>query len=225
MLLGAAVMIALVRDGGDDAGLIVVPADAADAGRLADRRTRAVGGDQESRDEPLAGSKLTSMRSALASKPRHRVGAKLDALRLGPLDQRIDQRRFSIICANGSPGATSPPNVRNVGRIASRSLESVTTMSRIGCAPSATVSQTPMVSNKRRAAAAIAEARASPRAAVAERRIGDRDLEAIAEPLAQRDGQREAGKAAAADQHIGARQRRSDRFVFAMAEVYHCGRQ
>ena len=54
MLLGAAVMIALVRDGGDDARLTVVPADAADAGRLADRRARAIGGDQELCGKPLA---------------------------------------------------------------------------------------------------------------------------------------------------------------------------
>ncbi len=64
--------------------------------------------------------------------------------------------------ANGSPGSISPPKLRNTGRIASLSLESVTTMSRIGCASSATASHTPMVSNSRRAAAAIAEARTSP---------------------------------------------------------------
>src|SRR5262249_46904053 len=42
MLLGAAVVIALVRDGGDDGGLAVAPAMAGDARALADRRTRAV---------------------------------------------------------------------------------------------------------------------------------------------------------------------------------------
>ena len=47
MLLGAAVVIALVRDGGDDGGLVVAPAVARDAGLLADRRARAVGGDQQ----------------------------------------------------------------------------------------------------------------------------------------------------------------------------------
>ena len=45
---------------------------------------------------------------------------------------------FSIICANGSPGSTSPAKVRNTGRVASCSRESVTTMSRIGCALPAT---------------------------------------------------------------------------------------
>ena len=37
-----------------------------------------------------------------------------------------------------------------------------------------------------------------------ERRIGDHDRKGGAEPLAQRDRQREPGKAAAADQHVGA---------------------
>ena len=69
---------------------------------------------------------------------------------------------FSTICAKGSPGSTSPPNVRNTGRTTSSTRLSVTIMSRIGCAPSATFSQTPSVSNNLRAAATIAEARSSP---------------------------------------------------------------
>ncbi len=67
--------------------------------------------------------------------------------------------------ANGSPGSTSPAKVRKVGRTASPSLLSVTTMSRIGWASAATACQTPMVSNSRRAAATIAEARSSSAAA------------------------------------------------------------
>ena len=77
-------------------------------------------------------------------------------------------------------------------------------MSRIGCAWSATSSQTPMVSNSRRAAAAIAEARPVARRP-AERRIGDDHLERLAQRLPQRDRQRQPGKAAAADQDIGGR--------------------
>src|ERR1700682_1113075 len=49
MLLGAAVMIALVRDRRDYGGLPVAPAIAGDARALADRRMRAVGGDQQAR--------------------------------------------------------------------------------------------------------------------------------------------------------------------------------
>ena len=66
------------------------------------------------------------------------------------------------MCANGSPGATSPSKVRNVGRMASSRRLSVTAMSRMGCAPGAIRSQTPIASNSRRAAATIADARGSP---------------------------------------------------------------
>src|SRR5205807_4558996 len=49
MLLGAAAVLALVRDGGDDARLRIAPAVARDAGALADVRARAIGRDQEAR--------------------------------------------------------------------------------------------------------------------------------------------------------------------------------
>ena len=109
---------------------------------------------------------------------------------------------FSIMWANGSPGSTSPAKVRNTGRTASFSLESVTTMSRIGCAFAATASHTPSVSNMRRAAAAIAEARGSGLRIRRKGRIGDHDPERGPEPLAQREREREAGEAAARDHHI-----------------------
>ena len=57
------------------------------------------------------------------------------------------------------------------------------------------------VSNSRRAAATMADARASV-AGAPERGIGDRDREGRPEALAQRDRQRKAGKAGAADQHV-----------------------
>ena len=57
----------------------------------------------------------------------------------------------------------------------------------------------------RRAAAAIAEARRSRLRIRREGRIGDHDLERVAEPLAQREREREAGESAARDHHIGAR--------------------
>ena len=77
--------------------------------------------------------------------------------------------------AKGSPGATSPANVRNTGRTASSTRLSVTTMSRIGCAPPATASHTPSGSNMCRAAAAIADARRS--SAAREGRVGHHDPE------------------------------------------------
>src|SRR6266487_1048165 len=61
-----------------------------------------------------------------------------------------------------SRALTSPPKLRKTGRTLSLSRLSVTAMSRIGCASCATASHTPIVSNNRRAPAAIAEARRSP---------------------------------------------------------------
>src|SRR5258708_464550 len=63
--------------------------------------------------------------------------------------------------ANGSPGWTSPAKVKKTGRVASSSLESVITISRIACAFSATSPHTPIASNSRRQAATIAVARGS----------------------------------------------------------------
>ena len=79
--------------------------------------------------------------------------------------------------ANGSPGATSPSNVRKVGRTASLqpAVGDHHVEDRLRASPT-TASHTPMVSNSRRAAAAIAEARAS-RRLPGQRRIGDRDRE------------------------------------------------
>src|SRR5262249_44387514 len=53
MLLGAAVWVARVPGGGDGGGLAVAPAVAGDARALADRRTRAVGSDQQTRGERI----------------------------------------------------------------------------------------------------------------------------------------------------------------------------
>ena len=133
--------------------------------RLADRRARAVGGDQKlaAITSPSSES-VASMRVAAAvDANRTAVRAKLDAVGLAPARRAprpapvvLDHMRERLA------GRDLAAKVRNVGRITSCSLESVTTMSRIGCASPATSSQTPMVSNSRRAAAAIAEARASP---------------------------------------------------------------
>ena len=193
MLLGTPVMIALVRDRGDDGGLAVAPAVAGDAGALADRRPRAVGGDQEPRRYRTAigefdvdatrcrvGASLPVKRSDERNRRPHRPQRHPFLLRL--LDQRGEQRpvldhvrerlaRLRTCCV------ARPRRRRSETSAAPHpaSRLSVTTMSRIGCA-SATFCQTPMVSNSRRAAAAIAEARAS-FAGARRARVRDRDRE------------------------------------------------
>ena len=54
MLLRAAFVIALVRDSGDDAGLVIVPADGRDIGKPPQLRARAIGGDREARAQRSA---------------------------------------------------------------------------------------------------------------------------------------------------------------------------
>ena len=91
MFFGAAVMIALMADGDDDAGLIVIPAMGGDAGALAQFRARAVGRHQQARlDHAAVGQRHIDAIGA-RGEIGHRAGAKIDALGLGALDQRIDQ--------------------------------------------------------------------------------------------------------------------------------------
>ena len=162
MLLGAAVMIALVRDRGDDRRLVVVPAVRRNAGLLADPRARAVGADQKPRRNFIAIREPNiDPRSIMLDSNPTAVARRCTPSALALSTSASTKWRFSTICAKGSPGSISPPKLRKVGRTASSSLELVTTMSRIGCASSSTGSQTPMASNRRRAAAAMAEARGS----------------------------------------------------------------
>src|SRR5262245_47652822 len=163
MLLGAAVVIALVRDGGDNGGLAVAPAMAGDARALADRRTRAVGSDQQTRGERVAigQTHIGAVGGAVGRKLkiRDRRRRKRDAFVLRLRRQRRQQWAVLHQWANGSPGSTSPSKLRKTGRTASVRRLSVTTIPRMGCA--STSCQTPMVSNRRRAAATMADARPS----------------------------------------------------------------
>ncbi len=102
-------------------------------------------------------------------------------------------------CACAASRATSPAKVRNTGRITSSRRLSVTIMSRIGCAFGATLLQMPSASNRFLPGG---DDRRGPRIAArsqCQRRVGDDDIEGRPKALAQREGKREAGKAAAAD--------------------------
>ena len=71
MLLRTAFMIALVGDGGDDAGLVVIPADGRDARKRDELRARAVGGDRKARAQRAAVAE-SQRRDALARGPMRR---------------------------------------------------------------------------------------------------------------------------------------------------------
>ena len=90
MLFRPAVMIALMLDGGDDAGLLVVPAEALDAARLADRRARAVGGDEQAvRSRSPSPESVASTVSPRAAMPRTASAAKFDSVGPGALRERV----------------------------------------------------------------------------------------------------------------------------------------
>ena len=217
---GASAMIALVRNRGDDGGLPIAPAVAGDAGMLADHRTGAVGGDQQpgchcaavrqldstTRDEPRGkASRLPAAdgdgrlpRRAERARPPQPGGARLPSSSAF-LASAASSGPFSIMSANGWPGSTSPSKERKTGRTMSSRRLSVTTMSVIGCASIS--SHTPMVSNSRRAAATMADARGS-RPAGRWRGIDHHNRKRSTQALTQGDRQCEPGKACPTDQDI-----------------------
>ena len=91
MLFGAAVMLALVRDRGDDRRLIVIPAMRGDAGLFADLRARAVGADQQPRRNRLAAGELNVDRMIDVCETADRARAQFDAELFCLGDQRVDQ--------------------------------------------------------------------------------------------------------------------------------------
>ena len=171
MLLGAPVMIALVRHRGDDGGLAVAPAVAGDACALANRRTRAVGGDQKPRRDRSAIRELTSMRVTIPAREPSptlcgdgEMSATADRRSATPsclpLHQRRDQRRVLDHVGErlarldlAVEGEESRPH-----RVVQPAVGDHHVENRLRLRPA---SQTPIVSNSRRAAATIAEARPS----------------------------------------------------------------
>src|SRR5262249_23319202 len=110
---------------------------------------------------------------------------------------------FSIICAKGSPGSTSPAKVRKVGRTASPSRLSVPRHIEnwlgVGSAalPNAKRLEQPTHRGDDRGGAFVIGGRGTAKA-----RVRDDNDEAIAERLAQSNGEREPGEAAAGNQDI-----------------------
>ena len=189
-----------MADGDDDAGLIVIPAMGGNPGALAQFRARAVRRHQQARLDRAAVGQCHI--DAVGARGRNRSprwrAARRPRLRRARPAHRSDWR-FSTMCANGSPGSTWPAKVRNTGRVASSSLESVTTMSRIGCAagsdlvPDPDGIEQPPAGGDDSGRARIA---ARPHR---KRGIGDNDRDVGAKPLAQRQCQRQPRKRAAAD--------------------------
>ena len=195
MLLGAAIVIALVRDRGDDRRLIVIPAVRGDAGLLADLRARAVGADQQPRGNRLAVGELNVDRIRRVFETADRAGAQLDAELFRLRDQRIDQmpvldhvRERLARLHLAAEGEERRPH--RVVELASRSPP---------CRGSAARCRRPRPRRRSPRTAAArrprSPRRAGPSIARRQRRVDHRHREGLAQPLAQRDRQRQAGKA------------------------------
>ena len=197
-------MIALVLDRGDDGGLAVAPAVARDAGLLADARARAVGGDQQAGARSLSPSASSTSTSVVPTLAKLTDRCR-QAARCPPpcafADQRREQRR--VLDHVGERLARLDVAVeREEGRphrvlqaaVGDHHVEDRLRVVR-DLVPDADRLEQPPRRRHDGGGARIAPARA-------ERRIGDRDRERRPEPLAQRDRQREAGEAGAADQHV-----------------------
>ena len=199
MLLGAALMIALVADGDDDAGLIVVPAMGGDAGALAQFRARAVGRHQQARlDRAAVGQRHIDAIGA-RGEIGHRAGAQIDALGLGARGQRIDQLAVFDHVREGlarldMAGESQEHRTGGVFQLGIGD-DHVEDRLRAGgdLIPDADGIEQPPAGGDDRGRARIA---ARPHR---KRRIGDDDRNIGAEALAQRQRQRQPCKRAAAD--------------------------
>src|SRR5579863_609011 len=199
MFFGAAMMVALMADRDHNAGLIVVPAMGGDPGTLAQLRPRAVSGHEQARLDRAAVRQRDIDAVAARDKIGHRKAAKIDALGLGALDQRIDQMtvldhmrewltRLDIACKcqENRPGSVFELGVGN-DHIQNR-LRSICNLF-----PDANGIEQPPAGGDDGGSTRIA-ARPQPK-----RRIGDDNGNIGAKALTQRQRQRQPCKPAAAD--------------------------
>ena len=205
MLLGAAVVVALVRDRADDRRLVVVPAVRGDAGLLADLRARAVGADQQPRRDRVAvgegARRCAFARIVKAGRPR--VARRSTPSAFAFATSASISSRFSIMCAKASPGFDlalegqegRPHRVVELG-IGDHHVEHRLRLARDRLPDADRLEQPPRRRGDRRGARIAATARC----ASAGSATVDREL--VAQRLAQRDGQRQPGKAGAADHHV-----------------------
>ena len=202
MLLRASLVVALMRDIDDDGGLTVTPAMGGDARRGANGRPRAVGCDQESGVEFDAVGEYGGHAVAIACERGDGGGLQCDAdfprLRRQRIDQQpvldhVGERLVRLDLARkseeGRPHRVAEPAVGD------DHVEDWLRFGRDGLPDADGLEQTPCRRDNGRGALVFA-------AASAQRWIGDCDRKRWAQPLPQRDGERQPGKAAAGDQHV-----------------------
>src|SRR3954470_5965574 len=91
MLLGASLMIALVRDRCDDSRLVVGPAEALDTGAFAQPRARTIRRYHEAGRDGAAVAQLSGAAITVRFATRHRSGAQVDTERACLVDQEGDE--------------------------------------------------------------------------------------------------------------------------------------
>ena len=203
MLLGASLVVALVRDIDDDGGLAVIPAMGGDAGCAANtssarRRRRRAGGRQSS-----AVGECRRHAVAIAQKCGDGRGLQADANLLRFCRQGIDQQavldhvgeRLARLDLAGEGEEGRPHRVAEPA-VGDDHVEDRLGVRRDGLPDSDGLEQAPCRGDDRRGAFVLA-------AASAQRRIGNCYRERRSEPLPQRDGERQPGKAAAGNQNVG----------------------
>ncbi len=198
-----ALVVALVRDGGDDAGLRIGPGDPADAGEVAQPGAAAVRGDEKRRLAGLA-------------------AADADADRARTVRETLDPRRFEDDAgpaAGRDEGGREIASLDHVGEgLARLDFAGEAEEDRPDRVLEARIGDDHVEDRLRRRGDALPDAERlehPPRrgrdgvgAGVALRiaaqgRIGHRHLNAVAERPLQRQGQRQPGKAAAGDDDAG----------------------
>ena len=202
MLLGAALVVALMCDRADDGRLAVIPAVAGDAGLLADLRARAVGADQKPRRNRVAVGQRHVDAVGRVREPGHRRAAQIDAELFGFLNQCIDQppvldhvrERLALFHLAAEGQERRPHRIVELG-VGHHHVEDRLRL-RVDRVPDFDRLEQPPRGGRDGGGARVLRLRGF------ERRIGDRHRKARAQRLAQRDRQRQAGKARPADHHV-----------------------
>lgn len=201
MLFGTAVVIALVADGDDDAGLIVFPAMGGDAGTLAQLRLRAIGRDQQARGNLAAVAERHVDAIGARVVGRNNRRAEIDPFSFGADDQRIDQAAVLDHMRKGLAGRDVAGEIQEcrAGGVLELGIGDDHVEDRLNLGldvvPGAERLEQAAAGRNDRGGAGIA---ARP---CGKRRVGDDDWDLGSEPLAQGKCERQARERAAANDY------------------------
>src|SRR4029077_18479392 len=203
MLLGAPVVRTLVRDRGDDRGLLVIPTMYRDACLFAHARLRTIGRDQQRRRDSGVIAERHCNTPTLMLEPCHRGRAQRDPLRARLCGKRRSERR--VLDHVGKRLTRFDLTRKGEKHRPHRVLQSGVGHHHVEDRLRLVGNRVPHIERLEHAPRRRRDrggAQIGPRIR-RDRRIRHHDAERFAEPLAKRERQREAGEAAARDHHIG----------------------